>query len=393
VVDRPAASRGKRYEALDSLRGIAACGVVLFHLHSTGLITNAALVRRSWLFVDFFFVLSGFVIAAAYGEKLRRGFPLRAYLLLRVGRLYPLHLFMLAALVAFELAMLAFDVRGNTGRGPFDASRSLPFLAAQIGLVQIFVPGASLSWNGPAWSIAAELWTYLIAALGLVLLKERFRLLLVALVLVAPLLFLGLGREDLGGGGWLALVRCLFGFSLGMLAFDLHQRWRAPGGTAVELVALGLCAAAIALLPAWPWLFFSPFLFAGVILVFAREAGAASALLRTRPFRALGTWSYSIYMVHSFVLLLFLNGLDYGSRWLGAPLIAERPIEGGLVQVIGGSGPLPDLLVIAALASVVLAASLTYRWIELPFREASRRRAERIAHRPLAGAERVAPTM
>jgi hypothetical protein len=52
-----------RFEALDGWRGICACLVVLFHFHGFSPIYSVELVRNSYLFVDFFFVLSGFVIA------------------------------------------------------------------------------------------------------------------------------------------------------------------------------------------------------------------------------------------------------------------------------------------------------------------------------------------
>lgn len=392
-MNAPAAARGQRYEALDSLRGVAACLVVLFHARSTGLISNLALVRQGWLAVDFFFVLSGFVIAAAYGEKLRRGFPLRAYMLLRLGRLYPLHLAMIGAFAMLDLAMLIFDVRGLSGRAPFSEYRSLPFMFAHLGLVQIFVPGAGLAWNGPSWSIAAEFWTYLLAALGLIMLKERVQLLLAAIVLAAPLVLIGFGEGYLATQGWLSLVRCLFSFSIGMLTFELHRRSRVRGGTTAELAALALGGAAVALLPRSAWLFGCPFLFAAAILVFAREEGAVSKVLVTRPFRAVGAWSYSIYMVHSFVLTLYVNGLAFGGPRLGQILITTRIDDGDTLQVIDGPGAVPDLLVIVALVLVVGVASFTYRWLELPGRAASRRRAERIADRRLVEAERVAPTM
>lgn len=101
-----------RYEALDSLRGICALLVCLFHFRANSPLISMAFVRGSWLFVDFFFVLSGFVIAANYRQRLINGGFLRGFVILRFGRVYPLHLVMLLAYIAMELVGLVMASRG-----------------------------------------------------------------------------------------------------------------------------------------------------------------------------------------------------------------------------------------------------------------------------------------
>jgi peptidoglycan/LPS O-acetylase OafA/YrhL len=96
-----------RFAVLDSWRGIAACMVALFHLRVLSHVGDAALVRHASLFVDFFFVLSGFVITGGYAERLAAGFGAWRFALLRFGRLYPLHLAVLAAFVWLGGAPLA----------------------------------------------------------------------------------------------------------------------------------------------------------------------------------------------------------------------------------------------------------------------------------------------
>jgi peptidoglycan/LPS O-acetylase OafA/YrhL len=66
----PTSSTANRFEALDGWRGICACLVVLFHFHGYSPIYSWGLIRNSYLFVDFFFVLSGFVIAWNYATRL-----------------------------------------------------------------------------------------------------------------------------------------------------------------------------------------------------------------------------------------------------------------------------------------------------------------------------------
>lgn len=389
------APAGSRYEALDSLRGIAACGVALYHMHSTGILTELPIFRNGWLFVHFFFVLSGFVIAASYGEKLRSGFPLRAYLILRLGRIYPLHVFIILLLAAYDVGLILLDRTAIGGAAPFTGDRGLAHLLANLFLVQIFVPGGPLSWNAVSWSIAAEMWTYLLTALGLIWFRGRFRIVLCVIVLLAALVFAAGGQHP-SSGPW-SLLGCLFGFSIGMLAFELHGLLRVDlrrgAATLAEAAVLLAGAAAIWFAPPGPLFLACPFLFALAILVLAREQGALSDVLKLGPLRRLGLWSYSIYMVHLLVITLFLHALPVAGRWLGMELMTGGLWQGAPIRLIGGGGAVPDLLVLACLALVVATAFVTYRLIELPFRNASRRRAERIAGRRLAATEQVAPTI
>jgi len=140
---------GQRFEVLDSLRGVCATMVVLYHLRTPGFIANSPLVFRSSRFVDFFFVLSGFVIAASYGDRLSRGFSIRKFMALRLGRVYPLHIFMLAVFLLFELTF-ASGILGKADRVPFNAEYSIPSLIENAFLVQTFLgpDGATLSVAG-----------------------------------------------------------------------------------------------------------------------------------------------------------------------------------------------------------------------------------------------------
>lgn len=59
----------KRFEALDAFRGICAISVVIFHMHFIDSITELSFFRGSAIFVEFFFILSGFVLAHGYGSR------------------------------------------------------------------------------------------------------------------------------------------------------------------------------------------------------------------------------------------------------------------------------------------------------------------------------------
>ena len=130
-----------RFVALESWRGIAACLVALFHLDAYSHLYDVSFLRNSWLFVDFFFVLSGFIIAANYQKRLTEGFGLGRFLLLRLGRLYPLHLAMLVLFVAFAFlkvlgrTLLAGSV-SPTSVAPFtSAAEAPPAIFANLLLV------------------------------------------------------------------------------------------------------------------------------------------------------------------------------------------------------------------------------------------------------------------
>src|SRR5437899_2287510 len=148
-----------RFEALDGWRGVCASLVVLFHFHGHSPIYSSGLVRGSYLFVDFFFVLSGFVIAYNYARRLGDWPGVKRFLILRCGRVYPLHLFMLMCFVAYETLRLAEKPDAFTG------PNSPAAVVSNVLLLQSMGVHDHLTWNGPSWSISTEWWTYVVFAL------------------------------------------------------------------------------------------------------------------------------------------------------------------------------------------------------------------------------------
>ena len=99
----PASHAQPRFLALDSLRGLLALFVVLFHLPVDSHVRDLPLVMHGYLFVDYFFVLSGFVIAHSYGSRIEDGRQGRDFLIKRVARVWPLHAVMLGLFVLLEV--------------------------------------------------------------------------------------------------------------------------------------------------------------------------------------------------------------------------------------------------------------------------------------------------
>lgn len=370
VVQRDRKGQVHRYQVLDALRGICACGVVFFHFHTTGLITNSAFARGSWMFVDFFFVLSGFVIYASYGQRLREGYSVGRFMGLRLGRVYPMYFVALLLFAAMEVLLLA--VPSLASREAFTGRMDWDLGLLNVTLTQIFGVVRELGWNGPGWSIAAEVWAYLLLAFVLKL-TPRNPWPAIGLIMVGSIAYLfWLGEPWLDRTYIHALPRCLFGFCLGMALyrFGLGGPQLGKGsGTALEALAIIVCVAMVSYATGAETLA-APFIFAAAIWVFAREAGVFSRIFSTWFFTLLGLLSYSIYIVHVFVQARFRDVLLVSDRWNMPWDIAIRP-DGG--QEVAGPWWLADLLTLVMLAGVIIFAYITYHLVEAPARRWSRK--------------------
>ena len=113
----------------------------------------------------------------------------------------------------------------------------------------------------------------------------------------------------------------------------------------------------------------APLVFAPIVLVFSFEQGALSRALSWGPLRALGDWSYSIYMVHAFVWFVLAMIFNVWQRWLGLDFWQIVPGDGGSTRmIVSGSKFALDLLFATYLAVILGLAAITKRWIEDPGR-------------------------
>ncbi len=119
--------------------------VALYHLSAAGAFYDFPPIRHGGIAVPFFFVLSGFVIAYAYGGRLNTPLDAQIFITRRVGRLFPLHLFTLAILVALEVAKLVMVKMGvQSGQAPFTGDNSIEALAANLLLLHAVIPFGSI---------------------------------------------------------------------------------------------------------------------------------------------------------------------------------------------------------------------------------------------------------
>lgn len=370
-----------RFEGVDALRGICALLVAMLHCETYSHVQGLRFFDNAYLFVDFFFVLSGFVIASNYAEKLRDGYGLGRFALLRLGRVYPLYLVTLLAFVAMELLQLLVPALGAMGSGaPFAAPRqSSDTILANLFLLQSFGTYEFLTWNTPGWSIATEFWTYLAFALLVKYAYGARACILTATVAVSLAVIAAYSPRYMNASYDYGFIRTLAGFAAGALVFEVW-RWRAgtrplqtANATLVESGAILAAVAFVTLADQSALSLLAPIVFAGVVLVFIAEAGAVSRLLKTRPLQTLGLLSYSIYMVHLFIGTYTTNFAKLLQAKTGRPMLSEVQHGAGTIKVLGTTRLEGDLWLLAIVACVLACSWLTYRFIEVPARDWFRR--------------------
>lgn len=359
-------------DSLTALRGLAAFWVVIFHIdvslyyRDLGALLprgDTGIFSRGYLWVDFFFLLSGFIIAHVYGASLAGPNKARAighYLWARFTRLYPLHLFTLALLIIFALLVPAFypDVIDGSWQTYF-AWSAIP---SQLLFTNAMNQHVYLSWNIVSWSIGAEWWTYVLA-LGLIIgLHQRSLWLVSAAMLAAAAglgyLVLSLPEHNLDITFNYGFFRCFceFALGLGLYQFYRHQlayRWLARDTSFMLLVVALVLIFHLRLFD----LIVIP-VFAALILASSYNRARIHQLLNSRPLTYLGELSYSIYLIHAIWFMVF---------WFWFPSLKSAT----------GMGEMPGLwklaYVFSFLGLTLVSAHFSYRWIEVGCRQQLRK--------------------
>lgn len=354
--------------ALTGIRGIAAWLVVLFHVRLAMLATlppeTVQMLGKGYLAVDLFFMLSGFVLYLNYADRLRtEGMAaVPAFLGRRIARIWPLHAVILAGAIAFALVRIATG-RGDSVHYPFSE------LPLHILLVQNWGFTTQLTWNDPAWSISCELAAYL--AFPWLAMRVDWRRIapaaalgsLGALAGLVAAIYAWAGSETLNHDiPRLGLIRALSEFAMGTILCGLWLRWRD------RPVALGLAAGLagmVALTATFAGLIPEP---AGVPTTFAALLLIVALLpergnpLAVRPIVYLGEISYSTYLVHFLLFVLFK------------------------ILFVDDARAVPFALIGLFLAMVLAASALLHHFVERPAQRALNRRFDTILARRAGGA-------
>lgn len=350
----------ERYAALDSLRGIAALAVALHHLQVASHVYFLSFTRNSYLFVEFFFVLSGFVITHAYHGKIRNRAGLLNFTIKRIGRVWPLHVTMLALFILAETALFAIShaISMPLPRAPFSEDRTIVGIPINFLMLNGIFPYLGAAWNAPSWSVSVELVAYLCFGFTSLLRNERLILIVHSSIILAAFLALTLSQTIL------PVERCLYAFFVGACVWRIRSL-KLPGrvgGTVLEVVAVLLMVLFLSFHTQRFQIVLAPPFFAMIIFVFSREAGQVSSWLkRSIPLR-LGLTSYSIYMVHFFLAFALTNIIKVG----GKVLQKTWTLPGTDLAIINQNAFLMDFITIVYVMLCIGFAQLTYAFVEKP---------------------------
>lgn len=360
-----------RLNVLDSLRGVFALMIVLLHTDMQSHLFYMDFVRNSDIFVDFFFVLSGFVISLSYMGKTGKRYALPEFMLRRTGRLWPLHMVVLVGFVLLVLIKALVAALGIFAADvPYTKVEITRFTIENIFLVQAFRNETVLWLNFPAWSISAEFWAY---ALFGVLCLAPLRWIPWLASLSGLIAFAALqGWVDFGFGAFVnyGLFRGICYFMLGHLCYLLwlklrHLRLRAATGVEIGVVVLIVLQTIHAENEIVRMLM--PLTFVLAILIFTFEGGVVSRLLSLKTFRILGDRSYSIYMIHALILNVVGLMVRMLERILGQDLYSANQMQEGTPMLIDFGAPwMMDIATLLLAIVVIWLSGFTYRYVEMP---------------------------
>lgn len=354
-----------KLHALESMRGIAAISVAIYHCR-IGIFSDVAFINNAWMMVDFFFVLSGFVIALNYQNSLKSFRGLYNFQLKRFFRLYPLHILTLFIFLIIEIAKYFIEIKfGISSIKAFTSNNTYSFIS-NLFLVQNFT-SKDLTWNYVSWSISAEFYTYFLFAIILVACLANKRLFMAATAFIsffsmAALIYLRLsGSYDSIYSG---ALRCFYSFFLGVLAFNIFVYLKKRivfTSSLIALISIIMSISAISVFGEKSSILglLSSYLFALTIIVVSLSNKEAIILkiLHNKQLINLGTVSYGIYMIHPIVWFFMQQT---------STLIFDYPITIGKdsSNTTSASILFETLFVIMGLLITVCLSKLSFRFIE-----------------------------
>ena len=320
------------YELLDGLRGVAALLVVFYHIFEgfsfAGGGTLITVINHGYLAVDFFFILSGFVLGYAYDDRWKKNMTLKGFFKRRLIRLHPM------IIMGAIIGCIAFFVQGGVKWDGTHVATSAVMLA--LLLAMCFIPaypgagydvrgnGEMFSLNGPSWSLFFEYIGNILYALFIHRLSNKALTVLVILLGLGLSWFalfdvvgygmIGVGWTLDGLNFWGGMLRMLFPFTLGMLISRNFRPFKIRGAFWIcSIILLGLFCV--------PYIEGkSPVCLNGVfemiciavvfpLLVCMGASGKATDKQSTAICKFLGDISYPLYAIHYPIMYVFYSWL------------------------------------------------------------------------------------
>ncbi len=335
------------FQLLDGLRGVAALSVLIFHFMEITVPDPANnFIAHAYLAVDFFFCLSGFVIAYAYDNRLHR-IGVGSFMKLRLIRLHPL------VVIMSVVGLLAFIFDPFSTLGEKYSDRWLWMLLASCFMVPYPVITERYAnffhLNAPMWSL---FWEYIAnIAYALILVRLGKKMLRMVIVIAAVLLVYESyksGHLSVGwglGNFWGGAVRVFFSFSAGMLVY--RSGWiiksRLGFGTLSLLLMLAFL---VPFRESVSWIVDALLVLIYFPLIVALGAGAQLTGSLMKICRWAGELSYPLYMVHYPFMWWYLSWTE-----------KYKP-----------SMPAMALVMIGGVAVMVALAYAVYKYLDLPVR-------------------------
>lgn len=342
---------------LTSLRFFAAAWVVVFHFRTHlnfALDDYTLLFQKGYLGVDLFFVLSGFVLAHVYAPALARdNFRYLSFLQKRLARIYPLHLLTFLAAVGIYLGGKLAGFTINSTYFTLDS------VLQNLLLIHAWGTTSGFSWNGPSWSISAEAGAYLLfPALVFLVYKIWTNAAATVVVCVVFLLVVDASVYAVAGVSMTALtweagiLRIVPEFLLGLALYRFgvtvtvpvaRLRWSVPSLLLITFASLhyGIND------------FFIVIQLSAIIFLLSQQSKTPSPSVLTSNWAVyLGEISYSIYMSHSLIAVVYFK----------------------VIKMLTGADTIEVLPWSISFFLVLIASAILYRLVELPGRNLLRPR-------------------
>ena len=315
------------YDLLDGLRGVAALMVIWYHVfEGFAFASNSAIetLNHGYLAVDFFFILSGFVIGYAYDDRWGKSLTMKDFFKRRLIRLHPM------VIMGAVLGAITFCIQGSVQWDGTHIAISMIMLSLLCTI--FFIPampgvgyevrgnGEMFPLNGPCWSLFFEYIGNILYALFIRRLSNKALTVFVVLLGVALAAFAVFNVSTYGniGGGWTldgvnflgGSLRMLFPFSLGMLMSRNFKPMKVKG-------AFWICTIALIALFSVPYLEgLEPLCMNGVyeafcvivafpIILWIGASSTTTDKQSTKICKFLGDISYPVYVIHYPLMYLF----------------------------------------------------------------------------------------